>query len=231
MAILRILKRNGEVIDALIDDEDWDDLSRFHWHMAGGKGRVGKYVTRSDGVYLHRLVAHRAGLLSSLDKEPGARGRWTESIDHINGDKLDNRKANLRVADRKEQMTNRANPLTVKNTSGHRGVSFTKARSHLPEPWYAFGTVGNKTLPLGTFATKDEAVAARLAWEETGIVPPPSGRTRPDNTSGVRGVYRQGGSQKPWLARVMVDKKYVYLGYYATVEEAAAARRAWDESK
>ena len=49
--------------------------------------------------------------------------------------------------------------------------------------------------------------------------------TRSDNTSGVKGVgwHKQSSN---WRARIMVENKSKYLGYYATLKEAAAARNA-----
>lgn len=227
-----------------VSEEDWEDASRFKWHPSGGKKRdargklVGRYAARReivDGrpwtIYLHRWVAHRAGLIPSLTVTVGMAGRWGSSIDHINGDKLDNRRSNLRVADRKLQANNPADGLIATNKTGHEGVSFTKDRPHYP--WYAYGDVQGKTVSLGTFATLEEAVTARKTWEQTRVVPPASGRIRPDNTTGVRGVYltkRNPPLPKPWYARVMVKGEYIQLGYFATKDEAAAARKAWDDS-
>lgn len=45
---------------------------------------------------------------------------------------------------------------------------------------------------------------------------------RSDNTSGVRGVFKQGNS---WFARIYVAKKLIHLGSYKTFEEAVAARK------
>jgi hypothetical protein len=50
-------------------------------------------------------------------------------------------------------------------------------------------------------------------------------------TSGVRGVYKTGRDNKPWGAKVTVDGKAIYLGHYATLEEAERVakdgRKAW----
>jgi len=51
-------------------------------------------------------------------------GELPDEIDHINGDKSDNRLSNLRVVERKENMWNKA--ITRHNTSGHKNVIFDK---------------------------------------------------------------------------------------------------------
>lgn len=83
--------------------------------------------------------------------------------DHINGDKLDNRRANLRLV---PIMLNHANRhvLNRNNTSGHRGVVFA-ARSSASRPWRAQIGVDRKGISIGYFATKDEAIEARRAAE------------------------------------------------------------------
>ena len=42
------------------------------------------------------------------------------------------------------------------------------------------------------------------------------------NTSGVKGVYWYKRDKK-WKAQIMVDHKFIHLGYYNTIEEAEAA--------
>lgn len=59
----------------------------------------------------------------------------------------------------------------------------------------------------------------------------PNGRLRSNNRSGFRGVsfvQRRQRYGKPWMAYVTVNYKTINLGWYATAEAAAAARRRWD---
>ena len=51
---------------------------------------------------------------------------------------------------------------------------------------------------------------------------------RSDNTTGVRGVYKQGNGNS-WFARIYVNKERIHLGNYATFEEAVQARKAAEE--
>lgn len=87
-------------------------------------------------------------------------GRWPASdIDHINRDKSDNRIANLREATRSENQRN--HPLSVTNTSGHKGVRMNKRRG----VWVAYIRINTKQTHLGSFASLGDAVAARRKAE------------------------------------------------------------------
>jgi hypothetical protein len=79
--------------------------------------------------------------------------------DHINGDTLDNRKENLRVATREENGRNRGKSKT--NTSGFKGVCYVKKKkgmiNELSKPWMAKTKYNGKYIYLGMFATPEEA--------------------------------------------------------------------------
>ena len=82
-------------------------------------------------------------------------GEWPpQNIDHINGDTLDNRIANLRPCN---QQQNNGNQRRAKNnTSGFRGVSFKADRGK----WKAYIVVGNKQRHLGYFSSAEAASEA-----------------------------------------------------------------------
>jgi hypothetical protein len=81
-------------------------------------------------------------------------------VDHINGDKLDNRRANLRVVTPQRNQVNRKR-LNQNNTSGVRGVR----RHGQCDRWVAQITVARKNVYLGLFERFEDAVAARRAAE------------------------------------------------------------------
>lgn len=104
------------------------------------KARHG-YLTGKIGD--HNLYAHR--VLWALEF-----GQWPEQqIDHINGDKTDNRLVNLREVSHAENQRNMRKD--VRNTSGHTGV--TRAYNR----WAA--KISGEV--IGTFETKADAIEAR----------------------------------------------------------------------
>lgn len=80
-------------------------------------------------------------------------------IDHIDGNNLNNRADNLRSVTAQDNLRNRRIPSN--SSSGHIGVT-NKSGNY----WRAYITVDNKTVNLGNFSTKAEAIAARKAAEK-----------------------------------------------------------------
>ncbi len=89
-----------------------------------------------------------------------AYGYWPDLVDHKDRDKLNNYPDNLRDATQSEQHHNK--PLYKTNTSGTKGVRDVGKGS---KPWKAQFALEGK-LRTKQFATKEEAVAQRLQWEE-----------------------------------------------------------------
>ena len=82
------------------------------------------------------------------------------SVDHINGDKTDNRMSNLRLVVGHLD-NNRNRPRNGNNKSGVTGVSWMKSK----QKWRATITVNYKSKHLGLFGSKDEAIQVRKAAE------------------------------------------------------------------
>lgn len=88
-------------------------------------------------------------------------GLWPNyTIDHINGDKSDNRFSNLRDV---EHSVNCRNQKRKKNNSGYMGVWYRAEMDKYRATLY----VGGRTKHLGYFPTLDEAVLARISAQET----------------------------------------------------------------
>ncbi len=100
---------------------------------------------RQVSIDNRRHAAHKLAWLYMYNE-------WPEFLDHINGDRDDNRICNLRVATKTQNLRNTCKKKT--NTSGYKGVS------HRRNKWRAYITVDWKTKHLGVFNTPEEAHAA-----------------------------------------------------------------------
>jgi hypothetical protein len=86
-------------------------------------------------------------------------GSWpTSDIDHINGDKTDNRAENL--AEKSTQLNCRNSRMKRNNTSGTTGICKRGSK------WYASITDSGSQRHLGVFEAKFDAVIARLLAEK-----------------------------------------------------------------
>jgi hypothetical protein len=136
-------------LSALVDAADYAWLSQWKWN-AHASGRRHHYAARSvqrDGkrqhVYMHRLLTGESG-----------------EVDHINGNKLDNRRANLRVVSHPENTRNQRTKR-LGCTTEHIGV-YREADGR----WRAQITRDYRTKNLGTYASLEQAVAARARGVE-----------------------------------------------------------------
>jgi hypothetical protein len=105
-----------------------------------------------------RYRAHRLAWLHFYGEWPG------RYLDHVNGDKADNRIANLRSATNSQNMAN--TPARQNNTSGYKGENWSKEL----RKWRAQICVNGKNRHIGCFANIEDAAAAyaRAAIEHFG---------------------------------------------------------------
>jgi HNH endonuclease len=180
-----------------------------------GSVKDGYIQVKVDGVpyRAHRLVWYMMA------------GDWLppkQDIDHINGDRSDNRWRNLRLATRSENNHNHGDKLPHHNKSGYRGVSW---RSDTGK-WHARIQIDGHVNRLGDYETKPQAIAAREKAERQylrdGTVDVPS-LLRSDNTSGHRGVYWRTDKEK-WCARIEINGRTIFRGDYKDKSQAVAAR-------
>jgi len=100
------------------------------------------------GVRGRRYLAHRLAWLFSY-------GRWPEAtVDHINGDRRDNRPSNLREASASQNTMNGKRRST--NTSGFKGVSWRPDQ----KKWRAYIVKDGRQTSLGSFDSPEKAHAA-----------------------------------------------------------------------
>lgn len=132
---------------AIIDDEDLERVSFCSWQSDGRYAKTRKWnkeLQKYQTFYLHRFII-------------GAEGKEKE-VDHINGDKFDNRKANLRYCTRAENIANKIR----EQKSGLRGVF----RSEGDLRWFAYITVRGRLIRIGTWDSPEEAFEVRKAVEK-----------------------------------------------------------------
>jgi hypothetical protein len=121
---------------ALVDDEDFDRISQWKWHFSDGY--AARHSEGSRPVRMHREIMQPSDGLE---------------VDHIDGNKLNNCRSNLRLATHGQNMRNRK--LQTGGTSQYKGVVWYAQTSR----WQAKIQVDRKTIHLGYFA--DEIDAAR----------------------------------------------------------------------
>jgi len=124
----------------LVDNKDFESVSKFKWCYNGGYAmrgiREGKHTRK---VYMHRFICNP---------------EYNLEIDHINRDRLDNRRINLRACTRKENAGNIS--LAKNNTSGFKGVGWSMEKNK----WRSYIETRGKLKHLGYFNNKK--VAAKI---------------------------------------------------------------------
>jgi len=118
-----------------VDNHLYVLLNEHSWYECNGYARA---LVNSKREYMHRLVVD---------------AKKVEEVDHINGDKLDNRILNLRIATRSQNNMNRENTA---------GVWFSKQK----QKWIAEITINRKKIHLGLFKEKKDAIAVRINAEK-----------------------------------------------------------------
>jgi HNH endonuclease/AP2 domain len=109
------------------------------------------YVRDRHGNYLHRV-------LLGLSKGDGP-------VDHVNGDGLDNRRANLRHVDASQNQANRGQQRN--NTSGHKGVCWDRSRNRwvVWVEWRGVRHFGGRFTNIEEAASKARQLRAELHGE------------------------------------------------------------------
>jgi hypothetical protein len=132
---------------AIVDDEDFDRVSQYKWSYIGGYAK--RAGMREDGrrrLYpLHRFIMNLPPESSLM-------------VDHINFDRLDNRKENLRICTKGQNNYNHGPKDRLgKSTSQYKGVSYKKDTVN---KWRARIGVDGTEVILGYFSTEEEAAEA-----------------------------------------------------------------------
>ena len=124
--------------ETIVDAKDYGWLNQWSWYYAHG------YAVRT--VYDENGKSHQLRMHRLIINTPDGM-----DTDHINGDKLDNRRQNLRPATRSQNVANTF--VEKQNNSGYKGVSWKKSNNK----WVAQIRVDNVVKHIGLFDSKEEA--------------------------------------------------------------------------
>lgn len=133
-------RKNEEKARTKVDLEDIKKICFYRWSL-DGRGYV---VNVKERIKLHRFIMN-----CPKDKY----------IDHINGDRLDNRKSNLRICN--QQQNNMNHKVRRDNSSGVTGVYWYEDRNK----WMVQIKYKGKTKNLGYFDKFEDAVKVRKQSE------------------------------------------------------------------
>ena len=203
--------KRGEGKSAKVSPEDYDKLSKFRWHL-NNNGYAQRRQIGGETTLMHRLIIKPPKQLE---------------IDHINHDKLDNTRANLRIVTSQQNIFNKQPHKD--GTSKFKGVYPHSAG--VKKKWVASITKDGEQLGLGYFRTEEGAALAynKAALELFGEFAYLNDVTEEDipksppvtsGRSGFRGVTVANGGFVAWITK---NRKGKYIGTYETAEGAARA--------
>ena len=147
-----IVLTNG--MKAIVDDEDYSVINLFTWHYSRSGYAYAFFKYMMDGS--QHYCPHKMHRIINMTPK-------NRHTDHINGNKLDNRRENLRVV---TPTQNRANTFKdYKNANGYPGV-FVQYKKNGSVSFRSRIVVDGKTKNLGYFKTPEEASAAYVKEKE-----------------------------------------------------------------
>jgi hypothetical protein len=133
---------------AVVDDEDFERLNAHKWHLKGSYAARAIYLGRRAGKEIKRYeLMHRA----VADAPAGTQ------VDHIDGDVLNNTRANLRITD---ATGNRRNSRKIASIRGRPCSSTFKGVHWHKGAWMAQIRVRGRRIYLGRYATERDAALA-----------------------------------------------------------------------
>jgi hypothetical protein len=129
---------------ALVDDEDYPTLAAFPWHV----------TKRGSCLYAARIAHLSVGarpilMHRTLLSDPAGQ------VDHVNGNGLDNRRANLRLATSSQNQANQR--AQVGKSSRYKGV---QRHTQRPIWWVAGIVIDGRRRYIGIYRNEEDAALA-----------------------------------------------------------------------
>lgn len=134
---------------ALVDDVDYDTLINHRWHLGSG-GRYAARMKRGTKTDRSVLLMHR--VIMGLTNE-------NIQVDHIDGNKLNNQRSNLRLVTSSQNKMNTG--ILSTNTTGFKGVTYDKES----KKYIAQIGINRKCIKIGRFDSISDAASARIEAE------------------------------------------------------------------
>lgn len=126
-----------------VDDEDFEKLNQHKWYLHHN-GYAARSARTEDGTKQTTILMHRV-LMDATGKI---------QVDHINQNKLDNQKKNLRKVEQHQNLWNCG--MRSSNTTGYKGVSIEKRTGK----YVVYIDINKQRKYLGTFDNKEKAALA-----------------------------------------------------------------------
>lgn len=128
--------------NTLIDEDDFEMVAHLRWNLQRhGRIYYARRLERLPSGKMKAVPMHRLIMNAPHDRD----------VDHRNGDGLDNRRENLRIATTQQNM---------RNTRKHRGASKFKGVYRNKHRWRSSLCINGKAINLGCFETEREAAHA-----------------------------------------------------------------------
>jgi hypothetical protein len=147
------LRSNGGDVKhvAHVDPEDFDRVAAYRWHAVASRSNTYARRWERDERGAERYVWMHREILGLGDRD------GTNEVDHLDGDGLNNRRANLIPSDRRRNAQNRRKIAPA--TSRYRGVFWHKSMGK----WCAHVKVDGKRHYLGFYVDEEDANRAAIA--------------------------------------------------------------------
>lgn len=145
--MIKLTGKLGNGLSTIIDDE-FEYLSKYKWHFCGGYASRLVHIRMENGKPIHK----REWLHRIINNTPSSM-----DTDHINRNRLDNRKSNLRSVTRSVNMHNKGK--VNNNSKSNLQGAFLRADRN---KWRSYINIGGKPTYLGSFNTELEAHKAYM---------------------------------------------------------------------